>query len=223
LRIGHRPEDSHRKLGTWVVTFGQKLSVPERRAHLSRLSTRAILRPLMTIVSRLRLSFALFVGTACSTAACGGNVQLDPPSTAAAGSAAAGHAGDDATAGSADSATQDANADACPDGRCACRGLWCEKTCCRAEEVCYHGACCAPSCAGKECGSDGCGQSCGECEGCGKTDPQFCMQNGICAQPCCPRTCLQIGAQCGIVSDGCGSAMDCGHCEAGACFQSQCR
>ena len=35
---------------------------------------------------------------------------------------------------------------------------------CEPGKVCYKGNCCTPSCEGKECGSDYCGGSCGECE-----------------------------------------------------------
>jgi len=34
---------------------------------------------------------------------------------------------------------------------------------CPAGEFCYQDACCRPDCSGKECGSDGCGGSCGDC------------------------------------------------------------
>ena len=69
---------------------------------------------------------------------------------------------------------------------------------------------CTPNCAGKECGSDGCGGSCGSCTG-----NENCM-NGQCVAPCVPNC---IGKECG--SNGCGGV--CGSCppgetcEAGIC------
>ncbi len=57
---------------------------------------------------------------------------------------------------------------------------------------------CLPDCAGKTCGDDGCGGSCGECDG-----PQEQCAQGVC-------TCLPLceGKECGI--DGCGGS--CGEC-----------
>ncbi len=67
---------------------------------------------------------------------------------------------------------------------------------------------CVPSCAGKQCGDDGCGGSCGTCVGCGGTaDPGAC-QGGTCMQPCCPSC---GNRQCG--PDGCGGL--CGVCQDG--------
>ena len=45
-----------------------------------------------------------------------------------------------------------------------------------AEGKCYLGQCCAPLCAGKECGDDWCGGVCGEC------DPGMGCEVGICVQ-----------------------------------------
>ncbi|MBI4703388.1 MAG: hypothetical protein HY744_19925 [Deltaproteobacteria bacterium] len=67
---------------------------------------------------------------------------------------------------------------------------------------------CVPSCAGRQCGDDGCGGSCGSC-----APPQTCAA-GMCAcQPSC------AGKQCG--PDGCGGS--CGSCAAGkACLDNTC-
>jgi hypothetical protein len=65
------------------------------------------------------------------------------------------------------------------------------------------GACvkiCVPSCAGKTCGSDGCGGSCGSCAA-----PATCKASG----QCCAANCA--GKTCG--PDGCGGT--CGACGAG--------
>ncbi|NMC71332.1 MAG: hypothetical protein GYA57_14875 [Myxococcales bacterium] len=48
-------------------------------------------------------------------------------------------------------------------GRCECAGLPCGSACCYAGQVCTGSACCTPACAGRECGPDGCGGSCGSC------------------------------------------------------------
>ena len=85
---------------------------------------------------------------------------------------------------------------------------------------------CAPSCAGKQCGDDGCGGSCGTCFGCeGQADASAC-QSGICMQPCCPncgnRACGSdgCGGLCGVCADGQTCDPTTGAC-GGAC-QAQC-
>src|SRR5262249_27259625 len=63
---------------------------------------------------------------------------------------------------------------------------------------------CTPSCAGKQCGSDGCGGACGSCgAGTACSSAQQCV--AICKPSC-------AGKQCG--SDGCGGA--CGSCASGS-------
>jgi hypothetical protein len=64
-------------------------------------------------------------------------------------------------------------------------------------------AACTPSCAGKTCGNDGCGGSCGACNG---TD--YCSATGSCI-PACQPSCT--GKTCG--NDGCGGS--CGNCPTG--------
>jgi hypothetical protein len=66
---------------------------------------------------------------------------------------------------------------------------------------------CTRNCAGKVCGDDGCGGSCGSC-----TPPDTC-QNGICA--CVPNC---AGKLCG--DDGCGGS--CGPCTGGSCDEGSC-
>ncbi len=59
---------------------------------------------------------------------------------------------------------------------------------------------CHPDCEGKDCGDDGCGGTCGECE-----DGYLCDDNGLCS--ICVADCE--GKTCG--DDGCGGS--CGECE----------
>ncbi len=68
---------------------------------------------------------------------------------------------------------------------------------------------CVPSCLDKECGSDGCDGSCGECTGAGES----CV-GGLCevCEPDCD------GLDCG--DDGCGGS--CGECADGDCVQGVC-
>jgi hypothetical protein len=95
---------------------------------------------------------------------------------------------------------------------------------CDAGTWCQGGECvCAPKCAGKVCGDDGCGGSCGSCganEICvagGKCACKFapcgdacCAQGAVCHDgACCTPVCT--GMECG--DDGCGGS--CGDCDAG--------
>lgn len=81
---------------------------------------------------------------------------------------------------------------------------------CPAGQICKNGECvCQPQCQDKECGDDGCGNSCGKCPS-GKV-----CQNGKCVATCTPKTCLQLGKECGSWSDGCGGTINCGQCSSG--------
>jgi hypothetical protein len=73
---------------------------------------------------------------------------------------------------------------------------------------------CAPDCAGRKCGSDGCGGSCGNCFDLGGgIDNSLCQADGTCAAP---KNCSCAGKICG--DDGCGGS--CGNCpEHYACNQ----
>lgn len=66
-----------------------------------------------------------------------------------------------------------------------------------------------PTCAGRECGPDGLGGSCGDCinDCIGEPDPSLC-HGGACAHACCPDC---DGKDCG--PDGCGGV--CGQCVLG--------
>lgn len=77
--------------------------------------------------------------------------------------------------------------------------------------ICQDGACvCAPDCADKVCGDDGCGGSCGACDVAGTT----CSESGdacVCAPQC-------DGVECG--DDQCGGS--CGECAVGVCNGGLC-
>ena len=67
---------------------------------------------------------------------------------------------------------------------------------------------CAPDCAGEECGDDGCGGTCGECQGETVCDAGQC----VCAPDCAGKECSD---------DGCGGY--CGVCDGGeSCQAGQC-
>ena len=71
------------------------------------------------------------------------------------------------------------------------------------------GTTCTASCAGLECGEDGCGGSCGTC-----VSGASCV-GGRCAM-CVPMTCAALPTACGVMSDGCGGTVDCTRpCSAG--------
>ena len=85
------------------------------------------------------------------------------------------------------------------------------------------------ACAGKECGveGDGCGGTyeCGTCkdgEGCGFEEPFQCAAIVMGSDDDCPakiKDCASVGAQCGLIGNGCGGTIDCtaetGGCEDG--------
>ncbi len=67
----------------------------------------------------------------------------------------------------------------CEADECACEFEKCEDECCETvEHVCSVDGCCLADCTDKECGPDGCGGSCGECEG-----EDFCNE-GKCDADC---------------------------------------
>ncbi len=80
---------------------------------------------------------------------------------------------------------------------------WSQPTLCG--ETCVDGACCTSDCAGKECGDDGCGGSCGTCPGAAPT----CSEAGLCVTECVSEC---DGKECG--DDGCGGS--CGTCPGAA-------
>ncbi len=116
------------------------------------------------------------------------------------------------------------------DHQCHCDALACGGVCCSPEAICFQDACCVPTCSGVECGSDGCGGSCGSCPDLETCNAGSCVcQFETCGDACCQsgQSCFQGscctpqcgGKECG--DDGCGgSCGSCGfahECEAGQC------
>ena len=111
----------------------------------------------------------------------------------------------------------------CDNFGCICSFLECGGDCCGEPQICHQEACCTPDCDGKDCGSDGCGGSCGDCgeyELCGADQLceceilecllGCCGPDHVCFEDqCCQPTC--VGVVCG--TDGCGG--DCGGCDPG--------
>ncbi|MDF2691855.1 MAG: Tryptophan synthase alpha chain, partial [Labilithrix sp.] len=82
--------------------------------------------------------------------------------------------------------------------------------------------CTARTCANYPAGtcgvqSDGCGSTTANCGTC--PNGQTCGGGGVqnqCGGPTCtPKTCQQLGAQCGVVPDGCGNTINCPDCPNG--------
>ena len=85
---------------------------------------------------------------------------------------------------------------------------------------CVSGECiCVPSCAGKECGPDGCGQTCGACPAMSDCEDGIC----VCPYEICENTCCEFGQVCSAglcctpdcVGKNCGSdgcSGTCGTC-----------
>ena len=94
----------------------------------------------------------------------------------------------------------------------------CGNYCCSSKQTCHNLLCCdaLANCEGKDCGSDGCGGSCGECEWHESCESGLCIAQG-CSPDC-------AGQDCG--SDGCGgSCGDCGtdeSCNGGNCIPNDC-
>lgn len=155
-------------------------------------------------------------GGACG--ACGGGEVCTAEGRCGAAPA---QCGDEVCDGDEDCSTCPADCGACcGDGLCAAAvGEDCST--CPADCGCPGGqacnvpvrrceAVCAPQCAGRNCGADGCGGACGQCLG-----GQECAA-GVCRDLCQPAC---AGRQCG--GDGCGGS--CGLCPAGqACTDGAC-
>lgn len=105
----------------------------------------------------------------------------------------------------------------CPTGKTAvdCAGNPCSPNCPDGAWKCA----CIPSCANKQCGSDGCGGSCGSCG-----PGQACSPSGTCAcvPNCSGKTCGPdgCGGVCGPNGGGCGSELY--ECSDGVCKQVKC-
>lgn len=105
----------------------------------------------------------------------------------------------------------------CPSGKTPvdCAGNPCSPNCPSKAWKCA----CVPNCAGKQCGGDGCGGSCGSC-GAG----QACSPAGTCAcvPNCTGKTCGPdgCGGVCGPNGGGCASELY--ECSGGVCKQVKC-
>jgi hypothetical protein len=83
----------------------------------------------------------------------------------------------------------------------------------------------AQACAEKQCGAegDGCGGTidCGSCpdgQACGIERPFQCAPVLVDSDDACPariQTCVEVGAECGVIGNGCGGTIDCGGCAGG--------
>jgi len=66
-----------------------------------------------------------------------------------------------------------------------------------------------------------------QCETDQDCPPGFICVDGECQRACTPQTCQDLGAECGLVDNGCGQAIDCGDCIppdtcGGAAVENQC-
>ena len=92
-------------------------------------------------------------------------------------------------------------------------------TICAPHDTCQNQMClCAPACAGKNCGPDGCGGSCGNCTGnytcngmqvCQCNPTPGCVQGGDVGAPCAP-------------DDGCGGPCTCNTMNGESCQNGSC-
>ena len=112
----------------------------------------------------------------------------------------------------------------CIDSLCCESSLVCGGECCEEMQVCFSNYCCTPECTGKECGEDGCGGSCGDCDPdvpciddkccpnpCDQEYPECCPEGQVCVDDefCCAPKCAD--KECG--DDGCSGT--CGECNDG--------
>ncbi|HEY1694316.1 MAG TPA: hypothetical protein VGG39_19235 [Polyangiaceae bacterium] len=93
-------------------------------------------------------------------------------------------------------------------------------TSCGTNETCTGGACvCVPQCAGKNCGTDGCGGSCGACSG----GNHVCSGGGQCT--CTPTSgCVSGASVPGVCAtdDGCGGPCTCNTANGESCVSGAC-
>lgn len=111
----------------------------------------------------------------------------------------------------------------CPTGSIICDGQCRNWQCCTSRD-CPSGSVCnpethtcqrLPSCAGKTCGSDGCGGSCGSCPEGQTCDSRVCRcttgflcTDGAC-HACCSNADCPSGSLCDAATHTCGCAPDC--------------
>ena len=103
-----------------------------------------------------------------------------------------------------------------------CETTPCVPACDPETEICQYGQCvrrvlCIPHCAGKTCGSDGCGGFCGVCAADQYCADTQCVPLEICTPDCNGKDCGDNG--CG---GSCGSCGDGQSCQDGKCTQSVC-
>jgi hypothetical protein len=128
----------------------------------------------------------------------------------------------------------------CQNGQCAyaavvdgaspnplCATHCCEGVCCAAGATACNpvGLCCAPNCANRECGPDGCGGggTCGACPPGATCNPQSGQCRSSCGPQTCPTGCCQ-GGECedGDSGQACGTGgAPCVKCGAGSRCQNQ--
>ncbi|MBM4354867.1 MAG: formylglycine-generating enzyme family protein [Deltaproteobacteria bacterium] len=117
----------------------------------------------------------------------------------------------------------------CVDGKCVCIPLSCAEAkvecgvapdgcgafmdcggCPIVNFSCFNGMCmCVPTCAGKECGDNGCAGTCGTCK------QGYACSNGMCGLVCGDGLCIEPENRCNCPLD-CGACTGC--CSAGACL-----
>jgi len=122
----------------------------------------------------------------------------------------------------------------CPPGTTSCGGVCVDTsndlshcgacgTACGAGEFCSNGTCAPNPCLGPDpcpggCVSSNCdpatGWSCSPDDAACAPDG-ICTNAGICEPLCTPTTCAAVGAECGVIADGCGGTRDCGPCRSG--------
>ncbi|HZS37275.1 MAG TPA: hypothetical protein VFF06_10625 [Polyangia bacterium] len=113
----------------------------------------------------------------------------------------------------------------CPGGERCVNGMCCQTcatlglSCGTADDGCGNvlncgPPCCTPNCLGRDCGSNGCGGSCGTC-----VDPDTCGGGGTDGQCGCNASFSCIVGTCGTVVDRCGVSHEC-QCPAGTKCQS---
>ena len=125
--------------------------------------------------------------------------------------------GSDGCGGSCGTCSYDASCTG--SGVCTCDHAACGGACCKSGETCFGGSCCKGDCDYAECGSDGCGGSCGSCPSkttcvSGQCECAYATCGGDCCasgqvcngSQCCTPDCG--GKACG--DDGCGGS--CGSC-----------
>lgn len=90
----------------------------------------------------------------------------------------------------------------CAGLQCCYGAVSCNEGCCQgpANQCNPQGACCAPNCAGRQCGDDGCGAggTCGTCpsgQTCNPTSGQ-CEGPTVCGPQSCPNGCCDAAGQC---------------------------